>query len=274
MAIILFFIVFFGEMEAINCMKILKLGSVLLVLLTMAVAVGPQIKNGEAASLLSTQLNSPQGNLVEPLSNGLLLSMTKSDIIERFGPPTYVTWDDGTFGYRDFTVICGGKNKSIWHLTLKENIKLNSGIGIGSGMNEVMKTFNHKYDFIYDQYHLIFSYAGDQVSGIKIDPVNDGFAPYSGKGSAAAQATVGRSAFVGLWYGTASTVGTIDIRPDGTYVYNGNGNGTYAVNGNIITFTGPLSAWDGGRATLDGGNLVFYWRNKNGSKNWFTFAKE
>ena len=78
---------------------------------------------------------------------------------------------------------------------------------------------------------------------------------------------------VGTWYGTAQTVGTIELRPDKTYSYGGRPAGTYRVEGNRLYFTGSLSAWDNGRATLTNGNLEFYWTNAQGWKQWFSFAK-
>ena len=81
------------------------------------------------------------------------------------------------------------------------------------------------------------------------------------------------ASLVGTWYGTAQTVGTIEMRPDGTYSYGGRPAGTYRANGNHIIFTGSLSAWDNGRATLTNGNLEFYWTNAQGWKQWFSFAK-
>jgi hypothetical protein len=94
-------------------------------------------------------------------------------------------------------------------------------------------------------------------------------APASGKSSSGAIP----ASLVGTWYGTAKTVGTIEMRPDGTYSYGGRPAGTYRADGNHIIFTGSLSAWDNGRATLTNGNLEFYWTNAQGWKQWFSFAK-
>ncbi|MBI5189668.1 MAG: hypothetical protein HZA22_03185 [Nitrospirae bacterium] len=81
------------------------------------------------------------------------------------------------------------------------------------------------------------------------------------------------SSVVGTWYGTASTVGTIEMKADGTYNYGGQPGGKYKVAGDGIVFTGSLAAWNNGHATLKDGNLEFYWTNEQGWKQWFSFAK-
>lgn len=79
---------------------------------------------------------------------------------------------------------------------------------------------------------------------------------------------------VGTWYGVANTVGTIVIRPDGTYIYGGNVGGRYSVQGNEVIFTGNLKGWNGGRARITStDNLEFYWTNSDGGINYFVFAK-
>ena len=91
---------------------------------------------------------------------------------------------------------------------------------------------------------------------------------FAGQGGAPSAASV-----VGTWYGTASTVGTIVLRPDGTYEYGGNAGGSYTLENGGIAFTGKLAAWNNGHATLKNGNLEFTWTTAEGWHQWFSFAK-
>lgn len=77
---------------------------------------------------------------------------------------------------------------------------------------------------------------------------------------------------VGEWRGIRRTGGVLVISADGKYTING-GAGEYRVSGNQITFTGPLSIWNGGRATLKDGTIEFSWTNPHGAKRSYAFAK-
>jgi hypothetical protein len=79
---------------------------------------------------------------------------------------------------------------------------------------------------------------------------------------------------VGTWHGVGGTMGKLELRPDGTYTSNGAPAGRYHVSGNVVTFTGNLAAWNGGRATLTKPDLLeFHWRNPSGGINYFAFGK-
>jgi hypothetical protein len=226
----------------------------------------------------------PAGNVVEPLSNGLRLTMTADEVIRKFGPPRS---DDrlwgGGIGFDGFGLTFNASGTQIWHFTISRDVKLNSGIGIGSSRPEVEHVFGSSSPAVHGQYELTFRFDDrDRVSEIKVRPASAAFAPYDAAKSAAdpspAQPATGggmkTADLAGVWYGTATTVGTIKIHPDGSYIHNGSGKGTIAsIAGNVITFDGPLKAWGGGRATLTRGNLEFYWKNDDGSTNWFSFAK-
>ncbi|OPZ82655.1 MAG: hypothetical protein BWY76_02649 [bacterium ADurb.Bin429] len=228
---------------------------------------------------------------VEPLSNRLELSMTADQVIAKFGKPAM---DDrfwgGGMGYDDFAVMFNAAGTQITHFTIKKNIRLAGGISAGSPKTDVLTAYPRggqwvydQYKVTFDQYALTFLFNGDAVSAIKIDPAKGTFIPpgtvrpdpspakpdpkpAGGKGDAAK--------FIGTWHGTAQTVGTLVVRADGTYGYNGTEKaGTYTVKGNEIFFTGVLKPWDNGRATLTKGNLEFYWKNPDGSINWFSFAQ-
>jgi len=78
---------------------------------------------------------------------------------------------------------------------------------------------------------------------------------------------------VGKWQGTKRTAGFLVISGDGKYTING-GSGEYHVLGTQITFTGPLSIWNGGHAKLrKDGTLEFAWTNPRGMKRSFAFSR-
>jgi hypothetical protein len=221
---------------------------------------------------------SKAGNLVEPLSNGMLLTMTKGDILQRFGEPTERGWDARTFGYDDFGVSVGGSREEIWHFTIKRDICLNSGVTIGSSRAEVAKAFGRADRVDYKQYRLEFSYADERVSQIKIDPV-ESFKPYPqfiegatpAKGSTTNPTPTPRS-ILGTWYGS-NVAAQIEIRSNGTYTSPNGGGGKWTMKGNEIRFTGSLEGWNNGQAKLVDGNIEFYWKNASGQTNYFVLIR-
>src|SRR5260370_35875089 len=52
-------------------------------------------------------------HLVEPLSNGLRLSMTRAEIIAKFGPPSEPTWDRRVYGYPQSVGALGSVTQTI-----------------------------------------------------------------------------------------------------------------------------------------------------------------
>ncbi len=82
------------------------------------------------------------------------------------------------------------------------------------------------------------------------------------------RAAINAKVLVGVWHGVAQTVGTLELKADGTYIYNGNPGGKWKVTHDGADFFGNLAAWGGGHATLKNGNLEFTW-----GQNWFSFAK-
>ncbi len=82
------------------------------------------------------------------------------------------------------------------------------------------------------------------------------------------------SQMVGTWDGVGYGRGTIDIRPDGTYLRYGEPGGHYTIQGKYIVFDGKLAVWGGGRAFIDEyGLLKFYW-DQDGYKLVMTFKKK
>jgi hypothetical protein len=221
----------------------------------------------------------PGGNAVEPLTNGLLLHMTADAVVKKFGQPGS---DDramgGGIGYAGFGMLYNARQTEIWHLTLKAGPRFNSGIGVGSTRAEVEAVFGAKNPVIYDQYDITFRYDGDRVNEIKIDPAKDKFTPYRpiplGKSTVKPEEKATRADFVGTWHGT-NVASQIIVNADGTWANaKKEKQGTYTIAGNDIIFNGPiLKAWNNGRATMKNGNLEFYWKNPDGSINYFAFVK-
>lgn len=76
----------------------------------------------------------------------------------------------------------------------------------------------------------------------------------------------------GEWLGIAGTYGRVRIYANGTYLFN-ELSGRYQRSGNTIVFSGPLSVWNGGRATIGNGTIEFYWTTAEGAKQYFVFEK-
>lgn len=90
------------------------------------------------------------------------------------------------------------------------------------------------------------------------------------------------SSILGPWVGHTQaltggfyTVGTLDLNADGTYLFGNGGKGRFKVDGTAVTFlSGPLTAWDSGRATRTKPDAIeFAWTNKDGSQQWFAFTR-
>lgn len=216
-----------------------------------------------------------ESNLVEPLSNGLSLSMTGPEIQKKFGPPTEKGFDARTFGYPGFSVNVGGRDLGIWHLTLKKGVTLACGVGVGSSRADVVRAFGSADGATSGPYKLAFSYSGDKVAKIRVDPASGSFSP-APAANPAAKAPAGADPLVGNWRGLAHTIATIELKADGTYSGANGGHGTWKREGGEVVFTGPLAAWNGGRARLSHlsrETLEFEWRDARGAKNYFALGK-
>lgn len=94
----------------------------------------------------------------------------------------------------------------------------------------------------------------------------------AGRGSVQPLNGASGSALTGTWIGINGTAGRIDISPDGTYAFNGT-SGRYSVSGDSVIFTGPLSAWNGGRGKFHDNIIEFSWTNAEGASQYFVFEK-
>lgn len=83
----------------------------------------------------------------------------------------------------------------------------------------------------------------------------------------------GDSTLVGEWQGINGTPGLLTIGSDHTYTYSSGGSGAWQATSEGAVFSGTLSAWNGGQATIDEyGVLEFYWQSSSGT-NYFVFEK-
>lgn len=213
-----------------------------------------------------------EGNLVEPLSNGLQLAWSAAEIKKAFGAGT-PSWDSRTITYSSFRVAVGGGDEKIWHLHLTgRDVALNSGIRPGSRRADVERVFGKSDAVKYEQYSLTFVYDGDTLVDIGIDPANGEFAAYQ-KVSTKPKEVNAAASILGKWWGVQSMT-QIDIKPDGTYTSPNGAKGAWAMTGEDIIFTGPLSGWNGGRAKLtQGGWIEFLWKDKSGAAYLFQLVR-
>jgi hypothetical protein len=215
-------------------------------------------------------------NLIEPLSNGLRLSMTRDEIIDKFGPPTEPTWDPRVFGYPQFVVEVGGVNQGIWRLILKEGVALRCGVRLGSSRQEVTRLFGAADQVVHRGIRLRFAYAKNQLIRIEIEPAVGEFARASKDSDRAAGEDeahrTSAAPVLGTWHG-ANVAIQITLQPDGSYV-SSVGSGRYTQNGEKIAFTGPLRQWNRGRARVANGALEFHWKDSNGTVHLVAFNRE
>jgi hypothetical protein len=205
-------------------------------------------------------------NPVEPLSNGLKLTMTRADIQEKFGPPPETTYDPQSFGYKEFFVQCGGSRNSIWLVQLKNPVKLSSGIGVGSSKADVQRVFQSDAFAVSGQYALTLLYdTTGHVSELRIAPANGEFVAMDAPPPPSIPTL---PAVVGKWFGLGSS---IELFPDGTYKYALLARGTWHIESDGVAFDGPVAAW--GKAHGKNGQLEFVWSDDQGP-HVFTFRRE
>lgn len=217
------------------------------------------------------------GNAIEPISNGLLLTMTRTDILNKFGGAE-PSFDQCNLRYPGFQVICGGAHQTIWHFIINgAGITLNSGIGVGSSTQDVAKVFGGPYGGTVGQYKVSFSYDGDKVYDIHVDPAGDEFQPYARGNAAGANASSAGAAggVAGLYWCVAPSwsKGTINLLADGRYQMNSAPAGRYRVSGNAVRFSGQLRSWNNGVSRLENGTLIFEWTTLAGARQYFAYSK-
>ena len=109
---------------------------------------------------------------------------------------------------------------------------------------------------------------------IEIEPGSGEFTPTKSlKHSSPSAGREGFADLVGDWYGSNVKV-EVTLRADGTYVWKGEGDGQYRVDGERITFTGPLSRWNKGRGRRVAGNIEFHWKETDGTIRYIALSNK
>ena len=210
-------------------------------------------------------------NRVEPLSNGLRLSMKKAEVLKQFEGLT-----EGFGGFVD------GRQWNFWYTpgsgdiercTLKRDIRLACGIGVGDTLAAVREVFpggatsGGNYRVVHGQYELLFEAYEEAVSRIRISPTGRRFIDTS-LPATPKPADVAIASVAGTWHMTQGGAGMVVLQADGTYTTGIGGKGTFRSEGNDLVFKGALEAWNGGRGTLSRESVIeFSWKNPEGFQN-------
>ena len=162
-----------------------------------------------------------EGNAVEPISNGLSLRWGNNEVRQEFGEPQASSisceMNYGAFKFEK----CYGPSSSRLYI-YGPDVKLSSGIGVGSSKAEVASVFGNSYGSKLGPYALDFKYSGDRVSRISIDydaRADGGQTPITPQPS-------NSSGIAGMYWCIAPTFsvgGTLNLLPNGTYEMNGAG---------------------------------------------------
>lgn len=207
-------------------------------------------------------------NLVEPLSNGLRLSMKKAEVLKRFEGLT--EGFGGLVEGRQWTLWSTPGTGEIERCTLKRDVRLACGIGVGDPLARVRETFpggatsGGNYQVVSGQYDLLFEAYQDTVTRIRISPVGGRFIDDSVP-AAPKPKDVAIPSVAGTWYITRGGAGMVVLKADGTYKTGVGGKGTFRADGADLLFQGPLEAWNGGRGTLSQpGVIEFSWKSAEG----------
>jgi len=213
-----------------------------------------------------------EGNAVEPISNGLSLRWGSNEIRQKFGDPK-PTWTSCEMGYVGFQFEkCYGPGSSRLFID-GPDVRLSSGIGVGSSKADVERVFSNWAGATMGPYKLEFSYNGDRLSKIRID--YDASVDSAGGQAPASGGSSKSSGLAGMYWCVAPSFssGTINLLPNGTYQMNGMNGGSYKITQGQVHFDGTLKDWNNGVALVENGNLIFRWQNSDGSKQYFAYRK-
>jgi len=225
---------------------------------------------------------SPPANRVEPLSLPLRLSMGADQVIAALGQPRSDNRAfGGGIGYAGLRVMFDPSGKEIWSVTIEGDARLAGGIGVGVALAKVKAEFPggtmvyDNYDVTAGQYALSFRVASGAVDRIVIRPSGRRFVDFAPAAKGAPKTpAIALAALVGQWIDPKNAQ-SFEIFADGRYRTGVGGQGSVALSADGLVFTGVLSAWDQGRATLSADRKVieFYWSNADGSRNYFAFLR-
>ena len=224
----------------------------------------------------------PARNGVEPLSIPLRLSMTAQEVIAALGPPRSDNRAfGGGIGYPGLRVLFDATGKEIGTLTLEGDARLALGIGVGTALARVKAEFPggtmvyDSYDVTAGQYALSFRAPAGTVDRIVIRPSGRRFAALTPTAPPDRPApTTALSALAGQWIDPRNAQ-SFELFADGRYRTGVGGAGRVTASSEGLVFSGVLSAWNQGRATLfaDRQVIEFYWRNADGAQNYFAFQR-
>jgi hypothetical protein len=208
--------------------------------------------------------------------------MTAQEVIAALGPPRSDNRAfGGGIGYAGIRVLFDPTGQEIGTLTLEGDTRLASGIGIGTPLTRVKAEYPggsmvyDSYDVTTGQYALSFRAPAGTVDRIVIRPAGRRFAALSPTAPAApAKPAPALSTLAGQWIDPRNAQ-SLEILADGRYRTGVGGEGRVTVSAAGLVFSGVLSAWDQGRATLSADRQVieFDWRNADGSRNYFAFQR-
>ncbi len=219
---------------------------------------------------------------VEPLSLPLRLSMTADEVVAALGKPRSDNRAfGGGIGYAGLRVMFDPSGKEFWSVTIEGDTRLAGGVGVGDPLAKVKAEFSggnmvyDNYDVTAGQYALSFRVASGAVDRIVIRPSGRRFADFAPTAKGAPEAPAGPlTALVGQWIDPKNAQ-SFEIFSDGRYRTGVGGQGSVALSAEGLVFSGVLSAWNQGRATLsaDRKAIEFYWSNADGSRNYFAFLR-
>lgn len=237
---------------------------------------------GAPAMLAANAPASTPANRVEPLSLPLRLSMTADEVVAALGKPRSDNRAfGGGIGYVGLRVMFDPSGKEIWSATIEGDARLAGGIGVGAGLAKVKAEFPggnmvyDSYDVTAGQYALSFRAPSGTVDRIVIRPSGRRFVDFAPTAKVAPKApAIALAALVGQWIDPKNAQ-SFEIFADGRYRTGLGGEGRVIASAEGLVFSGVLSAWDQGRATLSADRKVieFYWSNADGSRNYFAFLR-
>ena len=218
-------------------------------------------------------------NRVEPLSSPLKLTMTANDVLTQFGTPqSDYRFYGGGVTYPDFRILFSATGKEIESLVIRNRIRLACGLGVGDSMDTVRQCFPHgktvyeAFQVETGQYALTFAAYDGRISEIKIRPSQGKFFdPNPAKSKPPARFGPTFKSLAGRWLDPKNGQ-SLELFPDGSYRTGVGGSGKFTIQGDDLVFTGVLTAWNQGKASLTQPDVFeFYWTNSEGFKNYFAF---
>jgi hypothetical protein len=236
---------------------------------------------GKTQTQLSSQSDAEKTSWVEPLSIPLQLSMGSEDVLQKFGKPKSDTrFFGGGLTYPEFRVMFNTQGTEIRSVTLQAPVRLACGIGPGDTLEKVRERFTGgrivygAYEVESGPYALSFLVAEGRVSTLTIRPSGERFEDSkSRKKPDASRPAATAKSLAGQWLDPENGQ-SLELLTNGTYRTGAGGTGHFTVEGDRLVFTGALSAWDQGRATLSQPDVLeFYWTNAEGFKNYFAFLR-